>query len=278
MRFLLVSVALLLVVVDSQLIPSNKPLRHLVRNYHADGYNYDDLPQSWDWRNVGGRSLVTVDRNQHSPDYCAATHAIADRQYIKQNGSGTQPMLSIQTVLSCAVSGGCHGGAAEEVFQYALDNNGIPPETCNPYQAKDGNCDKLARCFTCSPTEGCYPIQNYTTYTISNYGNLKGGPEKMKAEIYHHGPIACGIAVDDVFEAYSGGVYKTNGTSGAINHLIEVAGFGVDEKGVKYWIARNSWGTPWGENGWFRIVSTENEGMTDHHNLWIETECSYPTL
>ncbi|KAI6195524.1 Cathepsin X [Aphelenchoides besseyi] len=242
--------------------------KYLVRNYHADGYNFDDLPQSWDWRNVGGRSLVTVDRNQHLPFYCAATHAIADRQYIRQNGSGTQPMLSIQTILSCS-SSGCHGGNAEVVYEYALKHKGIPPETC---------CDKLARCYTCSPTEGCYAIQNYTTYTISSYGNLESGPEKMKAEIYHHGPIACGIAVDDAFEAYSGGVYMNNETSVSINHLIEVAGFGVDENGVKYWIGRNSWGMPWGENGWFRIVSTENEGITDAHNLFIETECSYPTL
>ena len=30
----------------------------------------------------------------------------------------------------------------------------------------------------------------------------------MKAEIYHHGPIACGIAATKAFETYDGGIYK----------------------------------------------------------------------
>ena len=69
----------------------------------------------------------------------------------------------------------------------------------------------------------------------------------MMSEIYHRGPIACGISVtDDLYKHYTGGVFydKTNATM--IDHDISVVGYGVDEPtGLKYWLIRNSWGTYW---------------------------------
>ena len=54
------------------------------------------------------------------------------------------------------------------------------------------------------------------------------------------------------FKNYSEGIYedKQGYNLNETNHVISIVGWGV-ENGQKYWIGRNSWGTYWGEEGFF---------------------------
>lgn len=179
------------------------------------------------------------------------------------------PHSCSQVIVNCAHGGGsagCYGGEASASYQWIYDN-GVPDWSCANYEAKNKECNAINTCSDCDPLTGCHAVLDYPKFHIEEFGAVAGEAE-MLAEIAARGPIACGIAVsDDFFLNYKGGIF--NDTTGflEVDHIVEIAGYG-EEDGVKYWIGRNSWGTYWGEQGWFRIVRGTN-------NLAIESGCDW---
>jgi len=168
---------------------------------------------------------------------------------------------------------GCHGGYPIDALEYIQRYN-ITDETCSNYQAQGHEngleCTKDVLCKDCVPGAdfggkgGCSVPSEYYTYTIEESGHLKGEAEMI--DELQRGPIICGIAAtDDLYFNYTGGIYKDTTNATEVDHAISVVGYGV-EKGVKYWMIRNSWGSFWGENGFFRLVRGTN-------NLAIESDC-----
>jgi cathepsin X len=242
----------------------------------------EDVPDSWDWRNVNGTNYLSWNKNQHIPVYCGScwaqgsTSALADRFNILLGDHNPTPVaLSAQVIVNCQAGGSCNGGNPGGVYEFAYDE-GIPDSSCEQYVAHNldsKSCTAIDKCKDCTwppcPVgqtcqDKCWAV-DYKHYYASHYYSLSG-KDKMKAEIYKNGPISCGIMVTDKFEAYTGGIYSEFRLLPMINHEISVVGYGV-ENGTEYWIGRNSWGTYWGEGGFFRMAT----GM---HGLGIEHDCT----
>ena len=232
-----------------------------------------EIPKSYDIRNMNGKNYASIDKNQHIPVYCGScwahgsTSAIADRFNMMLNNTVPSINLSVQSLINCANSGSCRGGWMDRVYEWAT-SNGIPDETCQVYTAQDEECgdDKIGLCKDCNK-DGCHAVTKFRSYKLKEYGSVYNA-DRMKAEITVRGPISCGIFATDEFLDYRGGIYSEPGPFAGINHIIEIAGWGVADDGTEYWIGRNSWGTYWGEHGWFKIQMYKD-------NLNVEQDCQW---
>lgn len=68
------------------------------------------------------------------------------------------------------------------------------------------------------------------------------------------------------FMSYKGGIYHHTGLTDHVNpfeltnHAVLLVGYGrCHMTGQKYWIVKNSWGSSWGEDGYFRIRRGSDE-------------------
>jgi cathepsin X len=273
---------------------------HLKRMILLQNTSQKKIPEVFSWGNVSGHSYLTPIRNQHIPTYCgscwafAPTSVLADRWNVKTRGSNQvmpHVVLSTQNVLSCGNDmvncGTCHGGDDAAVFKYA-ERAGIPHESCSNYMARDTTCDSTRppegdnrpACYNCDEKAKCYAIPRFHKLFVkqNTIGQITNSPSAMRNEIYKNGPIVCAVMATKKMEhKYSSGVFAEvqPDNDARINHVVSIVGWGVDDDENSYWVARNSWGTEWGENGFMKIVTSENTGPAGTGNNLIEEECAF---
>ena len=241
------------------------------------------LPAIVDWRDMDGRNYLGWSKNQHVPRYCGScwahgvTSALADRFNIKEGLKNATPYdFSPQVLVNCMMGGSCDGGDPAVAYEWAY-NTGFVHSSCEQYTAtnlSDHACDNIDVCRDCAwpPPEtgddgldGCFTTPA-VKYYVSDYYHVRGA-DQMKAELVTHGPISCGIHATDEFHNYKGGIYSQHLEGVEINHEISIVGYSITEDGQEYWIGRNSWGTYWGERGFFYL-----QMYTD--NLLVEDDCT----
>jgi cathepsin C len=213
------------------------------------------LPDEFDWRNVGGVSYVSPVRNQGSCGSCYTFGSLAmlESRLRIMSFNRNQTIFSTQDIVECSpYSQGCDGGFPYLIAGKYAEDFGVVAESCNPYTGNDGTCHTDQ---TCS--------RQYATH-YKYIGGFYGAcnEDLMKIAIVRNGPIAVSFEVYPDFMTYTSGIYVHTGIKDELNfafnpfeltnHVVAIVGYG-EQNGVKYWIVKNSWGTNWGENGFFRI-------------------------
>lgn len=197
------------------------------------------LPETFDWRNYG---VVSSVKNQGYCGGCWAFSAAAniEGQYAIKHGYIYS--FSEQQMLDCDSNNyGCQGGIMNVAFDYVKNAGGLEPYNYYPFTGTQGYCQANSNYF----------VAKVTGYNCLNSNN----EEQLKQYLYETGPISITMNASTIMN-YTGGVYDVpySECPYAPDHGVTLVGYGVTSGGLPYWTIKNSWGSSWGENGYFRIA------------------------
>jgi C1A family cysteine protease len=221
----------------------------------------------FDARNVGGSSYVTPVKAQLNCGSCVAFGALATVETTAAFQRG-QPSMKLDLseqqlffVHGPATGASCANGWWPEHAFTACRDQGVTFENYMPYNAGGGGTlnpdwpNRLAR--------------------LTGFQTLTGNVAAIKQHIQTRGAVsACFIVFQDFF-SYGGGVYRHVSGAQAGGHCVSLVGF---DDAQACWIGKNSWGTGWGEQGFFRIgygecgIETWRVHGADYVNLrmWVD--------
>lgn len=126
--------------------------------------------------------------------------------------------------------GGCQGWYLDTSMNL-MKNNKLPKEADCTYKATETACPSNVKC----------------EYKIGEWASTTDKATIQNA-LQNNGLVYVGFAVYNDFMSYNGGYYEYK--TGSLRGYHAVAIVGYDEQGFK---VKNSWGTGWGEKGYFRI-------------------------
>jgi hypothetical protein len=185
------------------------------------------------WKDEGKMSRV---KSQGGCGACWCFSPIAVFESYIMIVTGVEQDLSEQQMVSCT-SDGCNGGWMSVAYNL-MRSYGCVDELCMPYEASDNVPCTQYECDLVDKIQGYYGVTNSVT--------------SIKAALAN-GPLSCGMTVYDSFEGYTGGCYQYSG-NWPVDHAVVICGW--DDAacaGAGAWHCKNSWGTSWGEDGYFWI-------------------------
>jgi hypothetical protein len=222
--------------------------RNLAAALDAEPETEGDLcatpPAGLDWRDNNGNWITPI-RDQGNCGSCWAFASAGILEFLVKKAKKIQTDfdLSEQTLVSCSGAGDCDGGYQDDAAQF-LKKTGIPRESCFPYSATDEKCKPCSGWMS-----KAVKILSWRAYSNRTKAVLEAALQD--------GPINSYMEVYSDFYSYRSGIYKrTAGAAYKGGHAVIIIGYN-DKEG--YWICKNSWGTDWGEDGFFRIRMGDSE-------------------
>jgi len=194
------------------------------------------------WTQLG---YVTPVKNQGNCGCCWAFAATGAMEGAYYKATKTLVSFSEEQLAECIPEfRGCGGGDEEGAYEYVMEIGGDATEANYPYTAGNG---RVSRCRSSSVPQ--------VSMTLVDYQEMEPNDEAVLNGVTQYGPLSVDISVTNGFQNYMSGVAEPSKIcGGAIDHSVLLVGYGTDALTSKpYWLLKNSWGTSWGEQGYFRL-------------------------
>uniref|UniRef100_A0A646QI32 Cystatin n=1 Tax=Hemiscolopendra marginata TaxID=943146 RepID=A0A646QI32_9MYRI len=201
------------------------------------------FPPSFDWRD---HNAVTPVKNQKQCGSCWAFSVTGNVEGQWAIQKGKLISLSEQELVDCdKLDEGCNGGYMTNAYEQIIKLGGLESESDYPYEAED---------------EKCHFQKPKVQVTINDYQNISNNETEMAQWLYKNGPISIGINAN-AMQFYYGGIshpWKFLCNPKNLDHGVLIVGYGSSKyslfnKTIPYWIVKNSWGSSWGEKGYYRV-------------------------
>lgn len=214
-----------------------------------------NYPASFNWVDEG---VVRTPENQgvYGGGSIFATIGIFESMIARETGLLLN--LSEQDFINNSVKWSSDkGGAPDEVFEFLVDQGVVEDHHMRYTGIKVDQ-----------------KLDDYNTYKLSSWCSVvlagKSKQERIdiiKQTIYNNGPIVTNIGLFDDLYRYEGGIYKSIESSKVLyGHWVTIVGWKDDDSITSggYWIVKESWGPNWGEEGFCRIVYSDDCGIDDY--------------
>lgn len=199
------------------------------------------LPSYFNYRDITGIDYTTPIKDQSPAPTCEAYGLVASLE--------TKIQYDSKEIFNPDLSE-CHlyfyaGGTYEAGYVNLMDaadyliDTGVPDEGCYPDPHRPFDY----------PFESVEGWENRTV-KIQEWGWVDKEIEEMKSALIEYGPLIICFSVYTDFFYYRSGVYKHTWGKRVGGHVVTIVGYDDSDQ---CWIVKNSWGSKWGENGWFKL-------------------------
>ncbi|XP_068626090.1 cathepsin F-like [Battus philenor] len=220
-------------------------------SYNKGFHKLKQIPSNFDWRANGKVSPV---KNQNRCNACWAFSVIANIESHRLIQLNQNQILSEQYLIDCLPnSNGCGNTSLIKTFAHIVTDLGgvLQEDDYYPYAEEKEACRHGTRDAALIPVIG--------------FRRVYSDEDVMVQYLYLYGPLTAAINSKSM-ETYTNGIDEPTDDSCSpshLNHAVLIVGYSAyiapdTGKTTPYWIIKNSWGTKWGDNGFYYLVRGRN--------------------